>query len=356
MKEGNNLNYNKYSQVEHDLRRRILAGEFPSGSPLPGELQLQKVYGVCRKTIRKALENLRSQNYLRKKQGRGSFVIPDAERRLLPRVTGKIRLMLPEGAVASHFEAEIAAGIQKFALTRSLEVTFGSHKVSASSLVDLYRNFGADVFIWCACSEPLPGVIGTLAELKIPQIVIDEKVPGAGSVIYDSTPAWESLLQMLHAQGHRELGFMERHESLKWVRERQESLRRTARDKGMTVQIFAGDFSENTAIEQIMEKNPSITAYICISPWKNSFLAALEKRQTSVPEMISFVEFTPEKLHPGTPVTAIYIPTEEMGFQAAMLAADHDFSADPEPERAIGCFTVAGLTTGKAPLKNKLLT
>lgn len=351
MKQGNNLNYNKYSQVEHDLRRRILSGEFPPEEPLPGEEQLRKEYGVCRKTLRKALENLRSQNYLRKKQGRGSFVIPDSERRLLPRVAGKIRLMLPTGTVASSFEAEIAAGVQKLALMRSLEVTFGSHRDTAASLTDLYRNFAVDVFIWCACAAPLPEAITALAKLKIPQILIDEKLPGTGSVIYDSAPAWDSLLQMLHAQGHRALGFIERPEPLKWVRERQESLLRSARRSGMTVRIFAGDFTKSSAIVQIMEKNPAITAYICISPWKESFLRALEERQLTVPSMLSWAEFTPEKLLPGPQVTAIYIPTEEMGYQAALLAAVNDFSENPEPESTIGCFTVAGMTTGQAPSK-----
>ena len=352
MKEGNKLTYNKYSQVEHDLRRRILAGEFSPEHPLPGEEQLREHYGVCRKTLRKALENLRSQNYILKRQGRGSFVIPDAERCLMPRVTGKIRLMLPEGVVSSSFEAEIAAGVQKLALTRAIEVSFGSHHSSAASLIDLYRNFAVDAFIWCACSEPLPSAIRELAKMRIPQIVIDEKLPGAGCVIYDSTPAWKSLLHMLRAQGHRHLGFIERFESLKWVRERQDSLRRTASAAGMTVQIFAGDFSESSAVKKLLERNPAITAYVCIAPWKTAFLSAVEELGIKIPENLSYAEFTPEKVSPGMPVTAIHIPTGEMGWQAAHLVALHDFSADPEPESAIGCFTVAGLTTGKAPEKN----
>lgn len=351
MKQGNNQRYNKYSQVESDLRRRILSGEFSPEMPLPGEQQLRETYGVCRKTVRKALENLRSQNYIRKKQGRGSFVIPDAERRLMPRMTGKIRLMLPSGAVSSSFEAEIAAGVQKLALTRSLEISFGSHQMSGASLIDLYRNFSADAFIWCAIPEHLPPAVEELARLRIPQILIDEKVPGTGCVIYDSTPAWESLLQMLYAQGHRHLGFFERFESLKWVRERQESLLRTADRAGMSVQIFAGDFADSRAVARILQKNPAITAYVCINPWKKSFLRALEEENKAVPEHLSWAEFTPEKVAPGSPVTAIHIPTEEMGWQAAYLAACHDFAADPEPESAIGCFTVAGKTCGSAPQK-----
>lgn len=351
MKKGNNRKYSKYSQVEQDLRRRILAGKYAPDAPLPGELQLQEFYGVCRKTVRKALENLRSQNYLRKEQGRGSFVIPDSERLLMPRVTGKIRLMLPEGKVSGSFEAEIAAGVQKFALTRSIEVSFGAHRTPASALIDLYRSFTVDAFIWCGCAEPLPEAIGELARKHIPQIVIDEKVPGTGSVIYDSTPAWESLLRMLRSQGHSRLGFLERSDTFKWVRERQEALLRTARNCNMTIRIFAGDLSESAAVRQILEKNPDITVYVCIFPWKNSFLKALEEEKLVVPRDLSWAEFTPEKILPLPPVTAVHIPTEEMGYEAAHLAALHDFSADPEPERAIGCFTVAGLTTDRAPLK-----
>ena len=74
-----------YSDIENDLRKRILAGEFAEGSALPGEIPLSKSYAASRKTVRKALEQLRSQNFISKNQGLGNFVIPAAEREKMPR-------------------------------------------------------------------------------------------------------------------------------------------------------------------------------------------------------------------------------------------------------------------------------
>lgn len=341
-------NYTQYGRIEDDLRRRILDGDFLEDQALPGEILLQDEYSVSRKTIRKALEILRTQNFICKRKGCGNFVIPAAERIQMSRVTGKIYLMLPDGKVTGNFIREIVAGVHKFAAGKGLEISFGSHEDAASVLMDMYHNFLCDAFIWCACSEYLPPSISALAEQHIPQVVIDETVHGTGSVMYESRPAWNSLLNLLHVGGHRNLAFIERAGSQKWALERQQALRDTATVYGMNVEVFAADFSRSNDLGIFIDEHPEITAYIYISPWRDNFLEILAEKGKEVPRDLSLAEILPDGIAPDSKTTRIHIPTQEMGYEAARLATTHDFIKNPEPVSTIGCFTVAGLSTGTA--------
>jgi len=56
------------------LIERINSGEFDSDMVLPPENDLAKEYGVSRITIRKALEEMKVQDYIFRKQGKGTFI------------------------------------------------------------------------------------------------------------------------------------------------------------------------------------------------------------------------------------------------------------------------------------------
>lgn len=67
-----------YRQVEEHLTRQIYDGAFAPGSLLPSDIRLCQQYGVSRITIRHAIDNLVSNNLVRRQQGVGTFVIgPD---------------------------------------------------------------------------------------------------------------------------------------------------------------------------------------------------------------------------------------------------------------------------------------
>ncbi len=75
-----------YYQVREDIRRRIEAGEWPPGSTIPSEPELQEIYGVSRATIRQALSELVMEGLLIRKQGKGTFVAPPKIVEPLPRL------------------------------------------------------------------------------------------------------------------------------------------------------------------------------------------------------------------------------------------------------------------------------
>ena len=72
----------RYRQVAETLRRRIGAGDYPSGA-LETEAQLGADFGVSRITVRKALELLRDEGIVTSRKGSGWRVAVDPLRQVL---------------------------------------------------------------------------------------------------------------------------------------------------------------------------------------------------------------------------------------------------------------------------------
>lgn len=63
----------KWQQIADLLRARIASGEYPH-QHLISEVQLERELGVNRKTVRKAMDALRSEGLITTTPGMGSFV------------------------------------------------------------------------------------------------------------------------------------------------------------------------------------------------------------------------------------------------------------------------------------------
>src|SRR5436305_5262879 len=72
----------RYRQVADTIRRRIGAGEYPSGA-LETEAELCRAYEVSRITVRKALELLREEGIVTSRKGSGWRVAVDPLRQVL---------------------------------------------------------------------------------------------------------------------------------------------------------------------------------------------------------------------------------------------------------------------------------
>jgi GntR family transcriptional regulator len=69
-----------YQQVAAVLRGQIERGELAPNRPVPSVVQLVQEYGIARGTAIKALEILRREGLVRVVPGRGTYVLPKAER------------------------------------------------------------------------------------------------------------------------------------------------------------------------------------------------------------------------------------------------------------------------------------
>ncbi|HWF48882.1 MAG TPA: GntR family transcriptional regulator [Bryobacteraceae bacterium] len=63
-----------YHQLKCALITAIESGEWQSGQQLPNEAKLAETFGVSKVTVRQALRDLSDVGYVRREQGRGTFV------------------------------------------------------------------------------------------------------------------------------------------------------------------------------------------------------------------------------------------------------------------------------------------
>lgn len=63
-----------YSQLKEHIIAKIRLGEWAVDSKIPTERELCELYSVSRITVRQALDDLASEGYIYKKQGKGTFV------------------------------------------------------------------------------------------------------------------------------------------------------------------------------------------------------------------------------------------------------------------------------------------
>ena len=107
-----------------ELLDRIIAGEFPPGASVPGELELSSRHEVSRMTVREAMKTLEAQRILSVERGRGTFVNPVNR-------WGSLDAVL---RAASEGTNDASAAIQLIELRRMLET--GACELAAGRMSD----------------------------------------------------------------------------------------------------------------------------------------------------------------------------------------------------------------------------
>jgi GntR family transcriptional regulator len=69
-----------YVQVADYITGQIQAGNLRPGSRLPAERDLADQWGVAYQTIRRAMRELRARGLVASVVGKGTFIVPDAQR------------------------------------------------------------------------------------------------------------------------------------------------------------------------------------------------------------------------------------------------------------------------------------
>ena len=86
-----------YYQIESILRRKIISGELPPGSPLPSEEVLGQEFNVSRITVRRALSILEDDGLILRQRGRGTFVTDKPLSLGSPRFSGSMEELIAMG-------------------------------------------------------------------------------------------------------------------------------------------------------------------------------------------------------------------------------------------------------------------
>lgn len=104
-----------YKLLAAELRRAILAGEFPAHRRLPTEEELAAQHRLSRQTVRQAFAELVSESLVYRVRGRGTFAAPPALRGTYLRSLGSVEDLL---AMSSDSELEI---MQPFERTTNID-------------------------------------------------------------------------------------------------------------------------------------------------------------------------------------------------------------------------------------------
>jgi GntR family transcriptional regulator len=83
-----------YQQIKELLTRSLQGGEWLPGQAIPSEMELAARFRVSQGTVRKAVDELATENLLVRRQGKGTFVATHAEERTQYRF---LRLMADAG-------------------------------------------------------------------------------------------------------------------------------------------------------------------------------------------------------------------------------------------------------------------
>lgn len=86
-----------YQQIKGLLTRSLQGGEWKPGEAIPSEVELAARFRVSQGTVRKAVDELATENLLVRRQGKGTFVATHAEARTQYRF---LRLTADDGAAA----------------------------------------------------------------------------------------------------------------------------------------------------------------------------------------------------------------------------------------------------------------
>jgi GntR family transcriptional regulator len=71
-----------YQQIKELLTRSLQGGEWKPGDAIPSEIELAARYKVSQGTVRKAVDELATENLLVRRQGKGTFVATHAEEQI----------------------------------------------------------------------------------------------------------------------------------------------------------------------------------------------------------------------------------------------------------------------------------
>lgn len=92
-----------YYRVYKELKRKILDGEYRPGDRIPPEIELVKSFGVSRLTVRRALDELKSEGLITRHKGKGTFIVGRKEEEAMNVLKGFTDKAKQEGfSVKSH--------------------------------------------------------------------------------------------------------------------------------------------------------------------------------------------------------------------------------------------------------------
>ena len=199
-----------HAQVAQILRERIRAGVWGSGTPLPTEKALCAEFKVARGTVRQALQGLEGEGYLRREQGRGTFVTY-GQGRAEPTARQHLAFIVPY--VRDSSVSTIFMGFQQVAAGAGYSSSFShvnNDVVQQGETVErLVREGARGIALYPVDSEAVTP-LERYVRAGYPLVLIDRYLKGLTTdyVMSDHFGGAIRGVRYLLDQGHRRVGFV----------------------------------------------------------------------------------------------------------------------------------------------------
>lgn len=324
----------KYEALASTIRRDISAGVWPVGAKIPTEKELIASTGMSLTTVRRALQQLAEEGWIRRQRGAGSFVAPRLAKR--ERSTYLIGVLVPE---TRQYYDRVIQGIQdQLASTRSgstLLATYEWDLDRESEALATLLEAGIDGLILtptlpeCGRSRTL---LRQLRSLPVPVVLAERSVAWAGPshamehVVSDHSGGAYDAVGHLHGLGHTRIALAYR-VGTNTTDGILEGYRFACRD--MDVEAWEWEFQlppagHNVAPDEIREVvtalgRDGITAVLAFGDREAiGVLNELQRRGIRVPDDVAIVSYDDETADiAAVPLTAVAPPKYQLGQLAA---------------------------------------
>ncbi|MRR32786.1 GntR family transcriptional regulator, partial [bacterium] len=128
-------NSHRYQRLQNDLAQLI--NQTPPGSRLPAEPELAQKLGVSRATLREAMRTYEGQGLIRRRQGVGTFVVPqtkviDSGLEVLESIETRARRIGLNVSMGALQISEILADVE---IAETMHIKEGTHLVQVSRVI-----------------------------------------------------------------------------------------------------------------------------------------------------------------------------------------------------------------------------
>ncbi len=318
-----------YLQVSEILTRQILNGDFPSGSSLAAEPDLCIEFGVARGTIRQALAKLEAEGFVRREQGRGTFVTWGE---IQPTDTGlggnQIGLVVPY--VRDSFVSTILLGAERAATEHDLSITFKHAENNLERqnrvLEDLVNQQLAGIILYPVNSLKTE-MVERLVRSGYPLVLVDRYLRGLPTdyVMSDQFGGALRAMQHLIGLGHTRIGLVSWRDPSVSLEQRAAGYRQALIEAGLPYDpnlMCEVEGYPSVAVEPLREflaQSPRVRAVFAVN---DQLALAVYKSARElglrIPDDLAVVGFDnlDFTMHLDVPLTTVEQPAQEMGYQA----------------------------------------
>jgi DNA-binding LacI/PurR family transcriptional regulator len=318
-------------QVSSLLISRILDGEWPIGAMLPAEQQLCAQWGISRGTLRQALAELNRNGYVRREQGRGTFIARGQVRQNqndLPSRT--LAFLVPY--VLDSFAPSLLMGVEHKAKEHGYSVLFhhveNSLAQQAETLRRLKHSGVAGIVLYPVDSIHVDQAILGIQEERYPLVVLDRyfKHLNTDYVTADNFGGALRATQHLIALGHQRIGFLTSSEPAVTMEHRQLGFQQALVEAGLVADArdtWGIDCYPNvdmTPLASVLSAAQRPTAILAANDRLALALYKLCRTlHLRIPQDLAIVGFGDFGIsaHLDPPLTSVAMPTLEMGRKAA---------------------------------------